>query len=280
MKKPTLIVLAAGMGSRYGGLKQLDSFGPAGESIIDYSVYDAILSGFGKIVFVIRESFKKDFFDLFHHKLHGKIDYALVCQDLEDLPEGYRPPAHRKKPWGTGHAVWVCRQHVQEAFGVINADDFYGREAIQTLSRYLQNPDNRNYGVVSYRLKNTLSEFGAVNRGICFADKKGFLKHVVETKGIFIREGRILYEDSDKNEHELETDTLVSMNMWGFGTSYFKYAESYFKAFLDSTCGNDNQEFYIPSLVQDLIDQKELNVDVLGCDAQWFGVTYQEDKPR
>lgn len=276
---PSLIILAAGMGSRYGGLKQLDSFGPNGETIIDYSIYDAINAGFKKIVFIVRDSFRNEIEA--RMKTHwGKLaDLHFVSQELHVLPAGYQSPEGRTKPWGTGHAVWVARDLVQEPFGVINSDDYYGKEALHSLYHYLTEHSDydREYAVIAYLLKNTLSENGSVNRGICISDGDGFLTTVEECKGIHrSTDGRILMEKTDR---EFEPDTAVSMNMWAFGPSYFNHAESAFRAFLDQSMDDASSEFYIPNLVQDLIDRKEVRVKVIKSPSQWFGVTYQEDRP-
>ena len=259
MKKPSLLILAAGMGSRYGGLKQLDSFGPNGETIIDYSIYDAILAGFEKIVFIIRKSFEQEFRAPMEERWRNKIEMDYVYQELTDLPEGYICPEEREKPWGTGHALWSARDAIREPFGVINADDYYGREAIQVLYHFLlENQGKKDFAVVAYELKNTLSEHGAVNRGVCKADNA---------------------IDKIVSFQFFEENTLVSMNMWAFQDSYFAWAEDYFKIFLSRRIEESGSEFYIPELIQDLIERNELTVSILSSPSHWFGVTYKEDKP-
>lgn len=276
---PSLIILAAGMGSRYGGLKQLDSFGPNGETIIDYSIYDAIQAGFKKIVFIVRESFQRDIEARMNKHWGQKADLHFVCQELDVLPEQYSCPAGRTKPWGTGHAVWVAKNLVQEPFGVINSDDYYGKEALFSLYDFLSEKINhqQQYAVIAYLLKNTLSENGSVNRGICLSDEEGFLTKVEECRGIHkSADGKILMEQTNR---EFEPDTAVSMNMWAFGASYFEFAESEFKNFLNRSISDHSSEFYIPDLVQYLIDTQKVQVKVIKSPSQWFGVTYQEDRP-
>lgn len=281
MTKPTLLILAAGMGSRYGGLKQMDAFGPNGEAIIDYSIYDAIEAGFGKIVFIIRESFLDAFKEAFTGKFDDKIDVAFVTQELDDLPEGYSVPEGREKPWGTGHAVWVARHEIDGPFGVINADDFYGRPAYKALSKFLtaadQN-DSPDYAVISYYLGNTLSDHGTVNRGVCHQDEQGNLSHIVECVAIGKDGDAASYPDGDSKK-PLGLDTLVSMNMFGFLPSYFKHAGEQFDSFLAERGQEMKSEFFIPLLIDNLIKSNTLNVNVIDTDASWFGVTYKEDKP-
>ena len=282
MSKPTLLVLAAGMGSRYGGLKQLDQFGPNGETIIDYSLYDAINAGFGKVVFIIRDFFKEDFKKVFDQKLQGCIEVEYVCQDLLDIPGDYPVDPAREKPWGTGHAVWVARNAINEPFGVINADDYYGVSSYKVLHDFLvSQEEENNYSVVGYRLKNTLSDHGTVNRGVCTADENGDLVEVVECLKIKRNEdGKIDYESEgvDKKQN-LEDSTLVSMNMWGFKPSYFPYSTDMFSEFLSERSSELKSEFLIPDIIDDMIKNDVRKIRVLDTDAEWFGVTYQEDKP-
>ncbi|NOT37221.1 MAG: nucleotidyltransferase [Saprospiraceae bacterium] len=278
--KTSLLVLAAGMGSRYGGLKQLDQFGPNGETIIDYSIYDAILAGFTKIVFIIRKSFELEFRDRFEPIWGNKIECHYVFQEMNDLPSGFKCPEDRTKPWGTGHAVWTAREVIHEPFGVINADDYYGREAIQTLYDSLANgtvSENR-YSVIAYELLNTLSEHGEVNRGVCSKDDQGYLSYIKECKGIRRINNHAEYTEDGK-QNILTLDSLVSMNMWGFDKSYFVFANKSFKEFLTQNISDNKSEYFIPVLVQELIDSKEAQVAVLSSDSKWFGVTYIEDKP-
>ncbi len=281
-KKPALVILAAGMGSRYGGLKQMDGFGPNGEAIIDYSIYDAIRAGFGKVVFVIREHFKEDFKTFFSGKFDHLIDVEYVMQELDLLPEGYQCPESREKPWGTAHAVWVVKDVVKEPFAVINADDYYGIGAYSALHQFLtEEQKQEEYGVVGYYLDNTLSDHGTVNRGVCMSDKDGYLKDVEEIVKIKREEdGRISYPAYAPGKPVLGPKTLVSMNMWAFHPSYFSFFEREFTSFLDERINEEKSEFFIPTLVDHLIKSNERKVKILTSDDAWFGVTYQEDKPH
>lgn len=276
--KPTLVVLAAGMGSRYGGLKQMDAFGPNGETIIEYSIYDAIRAGFGKVVFVIRDFFKKDFEELFAPKLEGKIEYAFVTQEITKIPDGYDIHPERQKPWGTAHAVYVAKDEVKGPFAVINADDYYGKESYQAITDYFI--EFSDYCLVGYFLRNTLSDHGTVNRGICASDTEGNLATVIErTKIKQGEDGVVRYTNSDTDQGELDINSLVSMNMWGFTKDYFEYFEKYFGEFLKANGMILKSEYYIPKLIDDLIRTKQKEVKVLETESEWFGVTYQEDKP-
>lgn len=282
--KPTLVVLAAGMGSRYGGLKQMDAFGPNGETILDYSIYDAINAGFGKVVFIIRETFMNDFKDFFNGKFDDKIEVEYVTQELYKIPEGFGP-YDRQKPWGTGHAVQMAKDVVNEPFLVINADDYYGRDAYKVAVDYFNEfPDSRQndkdiYFVMGYKLMNTLSEHGTVNRGVCEADEKENLVNIKECKKIFKeKDGIVRYPDGDGIK-ELPINSLVSMNMWGFYPSFFEYFDTQFKLFLKEYGHEETSEYYIPDLIDYLIKSEKSEVKVLSSDSDWFGVTYQEDKP-
>jgi dTDP-glucose pyrophosphorylase len=272
---PSLLILAAGMGSRYGGLKQLDAFGPNGETIIDYSIYDALEAGFKKLVFIIRKSFADEFVDRMESRWKDQVNMDYVFQELDMLPDHYTCPEERIKPWGTGHAVWVAKSAIHEPFGVINADDFYGRQSMKVLFEYLK--EEKEFAVIAYLLKNTLSEHGAVNRGICEVDNHGFLKKIAERKNI--QKADHIFFEADGLRHVLKPDTLVSMNMWGFRENYFQWAETFFSEFLENNLNNLTAEFYIPDLIQYLIDQSILKVNVLNSDSHWIGVTYKEDKP-
>lgn len=278
--KPTLLILAAGMGSRYGTLKQMDAFGPNGETIIDYSLYDAINAGFGKVVFIIREYFKNDFETYFRNKLGDKIEMEFITQELDNIPEGKSFDPERQKPWGTAHAIWVARNVIQEPFGVINADDYYGVDSFKQLASFLtDNNNNNDYAVVAYYLRNTLSDHGTVNRGVCSVNQEGNLIDVKECVKIKRDEdGFITYPDSDHNQI-LEENTLVSMNMWGFLPSYFNHCDDLFRDFLEKYGMELTSEFYIPTLIDKLIKDNVLNVKVLDTESDWFGVTYKEDKP-
>lgn len=279
--EPTLVVLAAGIGSRYGGLKQMDGLGPSGETIVEYSVFDAIRAGFKKVVFVIRKDIEKDFRELYHDKLapHIAIDYA--CQEMDMIPDGFTVPADRKKPWGTAHAVLVSENVVSEPFAVINADDFYGAEAYEVMYRFLSSlpkPDENHYCMVGYKLQNTLSDYGYVSRGLCTADENGYLKTVVEKTHIEKKDGKIICMNEDNSEEELTGNEIVSMNMWGFSTSYYTYANQMFRDFLSQNIEKPKAEFFIPIVANNLIQDGEVKLSVLSSDAQWFGVTYKEDR--
>lgn len=282
--KPALVVLAAGMGSRYGGLKQMDAFGPNGETILDYSIYDAIKSGFGKVVFVVRESFIADFKNFFSGKFENQIDVRFVTQELYKIPEGYGP-YERQKPWGTAHAVQMAVKDVEEPFLVINADDYYGRDAYKVAADFFaEYPESKQgkhdiYFVMGYKLKRTLSEHGTVNRGVCEDDSEGYLTYIKECKKIHRDENGIISYPEGDDVNLLSEDSLVSMNMWGFYPSYFDYFEKYFKDFLSKEGALPTSEYYIPELIDLLIRTDQSKVKVLSSDSEWFGVTYQEDKP-
>ncbi|MGM9805213.1 MAG: nucleotidyltransferase [Candidatus Aphodosoma sp.] len=279
--RPTLFVLAAGMGSRYGGLKQLDGVGPHGETIMDYSVYDAVRAGFGKIVFVIRHDFEQDF----REKVSGKYERILpveICfQSLDALPDGFSCPKDRVKPWGTNHAVLMGKNVIHEPFAVINADDFYGRDGFAVLAEALAELDGKenNYCMVGYRVGNTLSESGTVSRGVCSVNTEGCLTAVVERTAIERKNGRVVFVDENGEEQMLDDNTPVSMNMWGFTPDYFDYSEEYFSNFLRENVDNPKSEFYIPTMVNHLITNGAVRVRLLDTTSQWFGVTYAADRP-
>ena len=281
MVKPTLLVLAAGMGSRYGSLKQMDGVGPNGEAIIDYSVYDAIRAGFGKVVFVIRHSFEADFKEVFNaERFGGKIEVEYVFQELDYLPEGFTLPEGRVKPWGTNHAVMMAAKAINEPFAVINADDFYGRTAYATISDYLKelaNSEGR-YCMVGYQVSKTLSENGTVSRGVCTVDEEGNLRGMVERTQIERVDGTIVFHDGGADE-PLAEDTPVSMNLFGFTPDYFRHSEAYFKEFLPANIDNLKAEFFIPLMVNKVINDGTATMRVLKTTSDWFGVTYKEDKP-
>lgn len=279
--KPTLFVLAAGMGSRYGGLKQLDGLGPNGETIMDYSVYDAIKAGFGKVVFVIRKDFEKDFREKVLSKYEGVVPTEVVFQALDKLPEGYTCPADRTKPWGTNHAVLMGKDAIKEPFAVINADDFYGRDAFRVIAEELQRPHDRkgDYCMVGFRVGNTMTENGSVARGVC-QTKEGLLTSVVERTAIsYDNNHNIVFTDENGEIQTLEPNTPVSMNLWGFTPDYFDYSEREFKKFLDRDISTPKAEFFIPLCIDTLINSKEATVKVLDTDSKWFGVTYSADRP-
>jgi len=280
--KPTLFVLAAGMGSRYGGLKQLDGLGPNGETIMDYSIYDAIKAGFGKIVFVIRPSFEKDFRDVVLDKFKGLIETDLVFQEISNVPEGCSYTPEREKPWGTNHAVLMGKDAIKEPFAVINADDFYGQESFAVLADFLTNVVGKSneYCMVGYHVGNTLSESGAVSRGVCVVDENGLLQNVVERTHIEEKGGKINFLDEKGEEVAIPANTPVSMNMWGFTPDYFDYSLAFFKDFLAEHGQKLKSEFYIPLAVNELIVQGKASCKVLDTPSKWFGVTYAEDRPQ
>lgn len=277
--KPTLVILAAGMGSRYGGLKQLDEVGPNGEAIIDYSLFDAIRAGFGKVVFIIRHDFEDAFKERFDSKLKGKIDVEYVFQDLTDLPAGFSVPEGRQKPWGTGHAIRSARHAVTTPFAAINADDFYGAEAYSTIAKFLTGDvASGHYAMVGYRLDRTLSENGSVSRGLCIPDALGNLADIDELTQITSESNGIFYYRDDQ-KMALKGNEVVSMNFWGFHPSLFDYLEEGFIKFLEAKGNELKSEFFIPMFVDELIKANKTTVKILTSDASWFGVTYQEDKP-
>lgn len=281
--KPTLFLLAAGMGSRYGGLKQLDGLGPNGETIMDYSIYDAIRAGFGKIVFVIRKDFEEQFRTQILSKYEGKIPAELVFQSLDALPEGFTCPKDRVKPWGTNHAVLMGKDAIKEPFCVINCDDFYGRDAFATIGKFLSDlPEGskNKYAMVGFRCCNTLSENGSVARGVCVYDDNHHLKDVVERTEIMRVNGPICYKDEKGEWIPLEENVPVSMNMWGFTPDYFEYSQEYFKEFLSDPKNMENlkAEFFIPLMVNKLINEGTATVEVLDTTSKWFGVTYAADR--
>lgn len=279
--KPTLFILAAGMGSRYGGLKQLDGVGPSGETIMDYSVFDAIRAGFGKVVFVIAKHFEQDFREKILSKYENYIPVEVVFQSIDSLPAGFAPPADRVKPWGTGHAVLMGKEVIREPFAVINADDFYGRDGFAALASFLSVADTPGkYCMVGYRVGNTLSESGSVSRGVCETDAEDYLTSVTERTEIRRTEGRgIIFRDEHDEYRLLDENTPVSMNMWGFTPDYFDISERLFKEFLQERGGELKSEFYIPTVVNEAIQTGAASVKVLDTTASWFGVTYAEDRP-
>lgn len=278
--KPTLLILAAGMGSRFGGLKQVEPVGPNGEAIIDYSIYDAIRTGFGKVVFVIRESFADAFREVFETKLDGKIKVEYVFQELDNLPEGFTLPEGREKPWGTAHAIMVARHAINEPFCALNADDFYGLNAYKAMAQFLTNSaDPYEYAMVGYQLRNTLSDFGTVSRGLCEVDKNDRLQKIVETTKILKRGNQTISIEPDGSEKELTGDESASMNIWGFKPSVFGILEEKFVTFLQNHIHEPKSEMYIPSAVFDMISEGRATVSVLKADSPWFGVTYRDDKP-
>ncbi len=282
--KPSLLILAAGMGSRYGGLKQMEEVGPNGEAIIDYSLYDAYRAGFRKVIFIIRDDFRDAFERFFEGKFPKDIEVHYVPQSLDDLPDGFTRPEARIKPWGTAHAVWAARNVINEPFAVINADDFYGKEAYEIIYRFLEGLDDNDaisYCTVSYYLKNTLSDHGTVNRGVCEVDTDNKLTLVTECKGIRrLESGEITYHTENGQVKSLPEDTLVSMNLWGFVPAVFEHTTRYFKDFLKKRAQEEKSELYIPDVITRMQEEGLASVDVLAAPSKWFGVTYREDKPH
>ncbi|MFM7671174.1 MAG: NDP-sugar synthase [Bacteroidota bacterium] len=276
--KPTLLILAAGMASRYGSMKQVESFGPGGETIMDYSIYDAIRAGFGKVVFIIREQHRETFESLFVSRLKDKIEVEFVFQELDRFTQQFAVPSERTKPWGTAHAVLCASEAIHEPFAVINADDFYGRHAFEVAASFLQEacePDR--LAIVGYPLSGTLSEHGTVNRGVCTLDTAGRLATITERINIAAMDGKINVSDG-LQPTELEPDTRVSMNFWCFDPTLFTLASQLFNEFLQTRGGEPKSEFFIP-LVADSFIRNGGQVEVLPTHAKWFGVTYKEDAP-
>lgn len=291
MMKPTLLVLAAGMGSRYGGLKQIDPVGPNGEILLEYSVFDAVRAGFGKVVFVIRRDIEEAFRQQIVSRIEGKLPYDFAFQQLDSLPSGFSIPEGRVKPWGTGHAILCAKEAVGEPFVAINADDYYGPEAFHVVSQFLtsgQCASTAEHGsdpcsehcMVGFRLKNTLSEHGSVSRGVCQVDAAGQLKSVVEHTKIEAQSTGALSHHEDGSKTTLSGDEFVSMNFWGLFPTIFSELDQQFRDFLQRRGNEQKSEFYIPSVLDTLISSGRGAVKVLPCDGSWFGVTYPEDKPR
>lgn len=278
---PTLLILAAGIGSRYGGLKQADGVGPSGEAILDYSIYDAIRAGFKKIVFIIRKDIEADMKQVFFDKWKDKVEISSVFQETSNLPGGFACPAERDKPWGTGHAIWVAKDAVKEPFAVINADDFYGRGSYQLAAGFLSDMDNllhSRYCLIGYILKNTLSDHGFVSRAECRLDHEGRLVSITERLKIKRDDGKIVYQGEDSLARELDEDTIVSMNIWGFMPSLFDYLEEDLVKFLRMNSASLKAEFLLPNVIDRLIKEGKVEIPVLPTDAQWFGMTYREDR--
>ena len=278
--QPTLLILAAGMASRYGSMKQIQSFGPSGETIMDYSIYDAIRAGFKKVVFIIRKDFAEDFKNIMEPKLKGKIAVDYVFQDLHSFTGNYTVPAERTKPWGTAHAVLCAKDAVKEPFAVINADDFYGRDSFEKAYDFLtKQVSEKLYCIIGYELAKTLSDNGTVSRGVCQVDTNGNLVSIAERTKIYEENGKITYEEGDQ-KFEVPFDSKVSMNFWGFDPSVFTYTEKLFAAFLQEQGTNPKAEFFIPIIGDKLIKEGKGNIKVIPTDAKWFGVTYKEDAPE
>jgi NDP-sugar pyrophosphorylase family protein len=280
--RTTLVLLAAGMGSRYGGVKQIDAVGPNGEAIIDYSIFDALHVGFTDLCFVVRAEIEEAVREFFAGKFPDTIGVRYAVQSLQDIPEGITVPVERSKPWGTAHAVYAARNVVDTPFAVVNADDFYGRDAYKTLHAYLSAlaNDETDYAMVGYRLEDTLSEHGTVSRGICQKDADGFLESIEEHKKIEKQDTRIVDTLDDGTAEELQPDDIASMNMFGFTPAVFGQIEHEFTAFLQERADDPKAEFYIPTLMTRLINAKRAQMRVLSTKARWFGMTYKEDKQK
>lgn len=277
--KPTLLILAAGMASRYGSMKQIDGFGPNGETIIDYSIYDAIKAGFGKVVFIIKEEFVDNFRSIFDPKLKGKIEVDYVFQNFDLKQFGIEEEIYREKPWGTAHAILSGRKTVKEPFCVINADDFYGFDAYQKMVGFLtEEANDSNYSIIGYQIGKTLSDFGSVSRGVCKVDESNNLEEIVERTKVFEENGVIVYEE-EGTQYPLTFETPVSMNFWGFTPAVFKITEELFKEFAMANKDNPKAEFFIPLIGETLVKNNTATFKVVPTSNQWFGVTYKEDKP-
>lgn len=278
--KPTLLVLAAGLGTRYGGLKQIDSIGPHGQTIIDYSIYDAVRAGFDRMVFVIRHYFEQAFREKVSSKFDRLVETAYAYQELDACLGTFKLPANREKPWGTGHAILVCRDLIREPFAVVNADDYYGVHSLKTMADFLTGKDvmGTDYAMVGFILRNTLSDHGGVSRGVCQCDEHMLLKKVVECKKIEKAGAGAQYLDGDGNSHALTGDEIVSMNLWGFLPSIFPRLQSQFERFLRDHGSEAKAEMYIPAAVDTLVAGGQARVKVLQTHDAWFGVTYRQDR--
>lgn len=278
--KPTLVILAAGMGSRYGGLKQIDGVGPNEEPIIEYSIYDAIRAGFGKVVFIIRKDIEQAFREVLGSKFEDKIQVEYVFQEMDSFVPGATDVAYREKPWGTAHAMLVAAPAVNEPFAVINADDYYGVAAFETVHKFLTEDCSADrHAMVGYILRNTLSDHGTVNRGVATASEKGYLTGIVERLKIGERNGEVSYLEDDGSTHPVSIDSVVSMNFFGFHPAIFDKCKAMFEQFVHDTAGQPKAEFLIPEVVDELISSGEAKVEVLTSNDRWYGVTYREDKP-
>ena len=277
--KPTLLILAAGMASRYGSMKQIDGFGPNEETIIEYSIYDAIKAGFGKVVFIIKEEFEDNFKALFDPKLKGKIETAYVFQNFDLKQYGLDVEIERAKPWGTGHAILAARHVINEPFCVINADDFYGLDSFQKMVSFLtEEVTGSNYSMIGYEIAKTLSDFGSVSRGVCKVSHDGYLEEIIERTKV-LRDGEAVVYEEDGKQYPLALETRVSMNFWGFTPEVFKLAEELFREFAQTHQEDPKSEFFIPIIVETLLNSEKADFKVVPTDSKWFGVTYKEDKP-
>ena len=283
MKNPELVIMAAGMGSRYGGLKQIDKVDDAGHIIIDYSIFDAMRVGFRTVTFIIKKEIEKDFREVMDPHLAGKdIEVKYVYQELDKLPLGYTVPEGRRKPWGTAHALLCCIESIDAPFAVINADDYYGAHAFEKIYDFLKNTDDSekyHYAMVGYRIKNTVTEQGTVSRGVCKSDEDGMLTSIVERTKIGIKDGEIYYTEGDR-DYRLDPETLVSMNLWGFTPSYLRECKERFPKFLDENLPRNPEkcEFLLPNVVSELVREGKADVRVFDNVDKWYGVTYKEDK--
>jgi NDP-sugar pyrophosphorylase family protein len=277
--KPTLLILAAGMASRYGSMKQVDGFGPNNETIIDYSIHDAIKAGFGKVTFIIREEFHESFKSIFEPKLKGKVEIDYVFQSYDLSKYGITKTIERQKPWGTGHAVLEASNQINEPFCVINADDYYGYDAFEKMANFLNSEVRDDYfSLMGYEVDKTLSEYGAVSRGICKV-ANGNLQEINERTKVYAQDGVIVYEDDNGNTTPLDADARASMNFWGFTPAIFKLAEPMFKRFVEANESNPKAEFFIPLMAEELVRTGRAQFKVIPTSSKWFGVTYKEDKP-
>lgn len=281
--RPTLLILAAGLGSRYGSMKQTESFGPSGETITDYSIYDALMSGFEKIVFVISPAMEEEFKTSYVKKFPGDLQIEYVIQGVHTIPEGVEIHPDRKKPWGTAHAVLMSAPKINEPFAVINADDFYGRGAYQQVAEFLMSvkeDGKAEFCLAGYRIHNTLSEHGTVSRGICQTDENSFLTHIVERTKIKKDGDSVIYIDDNGSSHPVDEKSPVSMNLFGFTPGLYSPLDRYFREFLDENAMNPKSEIYLPIVVQRMIDDRLARTKVLDINEKWFGVTYKEDRPK
>ncbi len=281
--KPTLLILAAGLGSRYGSMKQMEGFGPSGETIMDYSLYDARKAGFGKFVFVISPDMEEDFKIHYLSRLPHEMDVDYVIQSINSIPEGFRISEKRKKPWGTGHAVLLSAPKIFTPFAVINADDFYGRSAFSLIADFLTDKKETSFlefCIAGYRINNTLSDYGTVSRGVCEIDEHGFLTDITERTRVCRTNGEVVFLDENDIEHKIPDSALVSMNLLGFTPGIFDFLEKYFNEFLLQNSGDPKAEFYIPFAVNLMIQEGIARTRVLETSEKWFGITYQDDKPH
>jgi dTDP-glucose pyrophosphorylase len=278
--KPTLLILAAGMGSRYGGQKQTDEFGPSGEKRTDYSIYDALNAGFGKVVFVISPKMEQEFNESYVRKFPGDMEIEYVIQNVKNVPKGFIVPKERVKPWGTAHAVLMAKDVINEPFAVINADDFYGRESYKVMHDFLIESKPGQHGLVGFTLSKTVSDHGSVARGVCTTDESGFLTEITERIKIFSKKGRIYYEEEDGSQFDLEPEMKVSMNLFGMMPDVFEQIEDQFKAYIAENIHSAKAEFFIPYVADNLIRSGSATFKVLGTPESWFGVTYQDDRPH